>query len=94
MVAANHEFRKPGTSMIGLIFRVVISLLALAGILLFFAYAFIAALIVTPFIVLFAYLVGRRANVQWWTVRRSESRDRRPGRVIDHDPSDLPNREN
>ncbi|MSO73062.1 MAG: hypothetical protein EXQ84_05565 [Rhodospirillaceae bacterium] len=76
--------------MIGLIFRIVVAALVLAGLLIFFAYAFIAALIVTPFILLFFYLLGHRANVQWWTVRREEYRGHRSAPAIDHDPDDLP----
>ena len=76
--------------MIGLIFRLFFGVLVLAGLVILFAYAFIAALIITPFILLFLYLMGRRFNVQWAEVQR-EARAR-SGPVIDHDPNDLPPR--
>ena len=76
--------------MIGLIFRVALSLLVLAGLILFFAYAFVAALIVTPFLLVFLYLLGRRTNVRWWVVREGSLREHRDGPIIDHDPDALP----
>jgi hypothetical protein len=74
--------------MVGLIFRLFLGVLLLAGMVILFAYAFIAALIVTPFLLLFLYLMGRRMNKEWEVVQR-ETRAR-SGPVIDHDPNDLP----
>ncbi len=79
--------------MIGLVVRIFLAVMVLAALVILFAYAFIAAVIITPFVLLFLYLMGRRADVQWWAVRPAEHwPPKREPPVIDHDPNDLPPR--
>ena len=80
--------------MIGLFFRLLIGLLVLAGLAVLFFYAALTALFVAPFVLIFLYFMGRRVNAQWATVYREQGFQRRDnGPVIDHDPNDLPPRD-
>ena len=84
--------------MFAAILRLFILVMVAAGIIILFAYAFVAALIITPILFLLFYIFGRKNAGQWFVVRRgsyqtSENqgpRPQRPGPVIDHDPNDLP----
>jgi hypothetical protein len=79
--------------MIGVFFRLFFVVLVLAGLFILFAYAFVAALVLTPIVFLLLLLFGRKPAMEWWVVRR-EGRGPSPrpgaGPVIDHDPDDLP----
>jgi hypothetical protein len=85
--------------MIGAIFRLFIFVLVLAALGILFFYAFVAALILTPILLLLFFLFGRNKNVQWWVVRngqtgpRPQSSPRGQGPIIDHDPDALPPKE-
>ena len=80
--------------MFGAIFRVFFALFALAGLAILFVYAFVAALVVTPFLLLFLFFLNRHLNKKWRTVLQEQQRYRRAdgsmGPIIDHDPNDLP----
>ncbi len=79
--------------MIGIILRLFFAVMILAGVLFLFALSFVAALVVTPIVLLLIYFFGRGSGVQVWTVRTGSTRreDRAPqGPVINHDPNDLP----
>jgi len=81
--------------MIGAIFRLFIFVLVLAALGILFFYAFVAALVITPILLLLFFLFGRKANVQWWVVSPGEG-PRQPrqysgqGPIIEHDPDALP----
>ncbi len=77
--------------MISAIFRLFVFVIILAALGILFFYAFVAALIVTPILLLLFFLFGRKANVQWTVVRPGEA-PRPPGygTVIEHDPDALP----
>lgn len=75
--------------------RVAFALAVAAVVLVLFAYAFLAALIVVPILALLFFLFGRRyGNV--WVIGGAPRRGEPPGGqrhappVIDHDPNDLP----
>lgn len=79
--------------MLGLILRLFIAVMILAGVFFLFAFSFVAAIVITPIIFLLIYFFGRRSGIQVWSVRtRSGPGGHRPrqGPVIDHDPNDLP----
>ncbi|GEM_PF-2354924 len=80
--------------MLGLILRLFFAVMILTGVVVLFAFSFVAALIVTPIILLLIYLFGRRSGIQVWTVSQGGYTRRdgstRQGPVIDHDPNDLP----
>lgn len=81
--------------MFGAIFRVFFALFALAALVILFAYAFVAALIVTPFLAVFLFFMNRNLKKRWREALQEQQRYQRPdgsmGPVIDHDPNDLPN---
>ena len=80
--------------MFGLIFRILFTLFAFVGLAILFAYAFVAALIITPFLLLFFYFLNRHLNKQWQGILSEQQRHRGGnggmGPIIDHDPNDLP----
>ncbi len=80
--------------MFGAIFRVFFALFSLAALAVLFVYAFVAALVVTPFLLLFFFFLNRHLTSRWREVQQEQQRYRRPdgsmGPIIDHDPSDLP----
>ena len=79
--------------MIGAIFRLFIFVLVLAALGILFFYAFVAALVLTPILLLLFFLFGRKANLQWTVVRPGTQPGRQyPGQgpIIDHDPDTLP----
>jgi len=80
--------------MFGAIFRIFFAILALAGLAILFVYAFVAALFVTPFLLLFFFFLNRNMKKRWSEIQQEQSRYRRPdgtaGPIIDHDPNDLP----
>ena len=78
--------------MFGAFLRLFVVVLALAGLVILFAYAFIAALVLTPILFLLLYLFGRKTTLQGWVVRSETRRAPGSGPVIDHDPDDLPPR--
>ena len=77
--------------MLAAMVRLLIVIAALAGITILFAYALVAALIITPVLFLLFYFFGRKTTATWWVVRRGRQPYQRPGQgpVIDHDPNDL-----
>jgi hypothetical protein len=79
--------------MIGAIFRRFIFVLILAGLGILFFYAFIAALIIMPILLLLFFLFGRKVNLQWTVIRPGQTppHGQNPGQgpVIDHDPDAL-----
>ena len=80
--------------MLGAFLRLFIVIMALAGLAILFAYAFVAALIVTPILFLLFYFFGRKTTATWWVVRSGgvypPQQRPGPGPMIDHDPNDLP----
>ncbi len=80
--------------MLGFIFRLFFTLLAIAVLGLLFVYALVAAAIITPFLAIFLYFLNRKAKARWQELQREQARyrspDGQPGPVIDHDPNDLP----
>lgn len=79
--------------MLGLIIRIFVAAMILAGVFFLFAFSIVAAAIITPIVLLILYFVGRKNGIRVWTVRTGPgSSHRRPGQgpVIDHDPNDLP----
>lgn len=79
--------------MLAALFRLVTLFLVLAGLVLLFFYAFVAALFITPILFVLFYFFGRKIMVQWTVVRPNQPHGPGPGRqgpAIDHDPSDLP----
>lgn len=79
--------------MLAAFLRLFVVVLVLAGIVLLFAYAFVAALIVTPILFVLFWLFGRRSVIRWSVVRAEpypHEPPRPPGPVIEHDPNDLP----
>lgn len=89
--------------MIARILRLAIVVVVAVGVLVLFAYAFLAALILVPVLGLLFFLFGKKYGNVWVVgdpgFRPGSGRgDTRPpaGRrppVIDHDPNDLPPRE-
>ncbi len=77
--------------MLARFFRLFVLVMVFAGVAILFAYAFVAALILTPILLLLFFLFGRRARVNWLVVHPGQQ-PQRPGEgpVIDHDPNDLP----
>jgi hypothetical protein len=87
--------------MLAAILRLFILVMVVAGIVILFVYAFVAALIITPILFLLFYFFGRNTAREWYVVRRGQyrrpedmnpeqgQRPQRPGPVIDHDPNDL-----
>lgn len=77
--------------MLALLLRLFILVMVFTGLAILFFYAFVAALILTPILLLLFFLFGRRARVNWFVVRPSQQgQGRGEGPVIDHDPNDLP----
>lgn len=76
--------------MIAAFLRLFVVIIVVASLIVLFAYAFIAALIITPILFLLLYVFGRKPTVQWWVVRNGADAGARPGQVIEHDPKDLP----
>ena len=66
----------------------------LAGLAILFVYAFVAALVVTPFLLLFFFFLNRHLNSRWREILQEQQSYRRgdgtTGPIIDHDPNDLP----
>ncbi|MBX7199037.1 MAG: hypothetical protein K1X51_06630 [Rhodospirillaceae bacterium] len=82
--------------MIARILRVAFALAIAAVVLVLFAYAFLAALIVVPVLALLFFLFGKKYGNVWVVggapIRPGESPgdQRHTPPVIDHDPNDLP----
>jgi hypothetical protein len=83
--------------MLARILRLAIVVVVAAGVLVLFAYAFLAALILIPVLGLLFFLFGKKYGNVWVvgdpTFGRSHRRPPPAGRpppVIDHDPNDLP----
>ncbi len=70
--------------------RLFVLIMVVAALIILFAYAFVAALIITPILFLLIYVSGRKPTVEWWVVRSGADAGARPGQVIEHDPNDLP----
>ena len=78
--------------MLGAFLRLFIAIMALAGLVILFAYAFVAALIVTPILFLLFYFFGRKTTATWWVVRNGAyppQQSSGQGPLIEHDPNDL-----
>lgn len=80
--------------MFGAIFRVFVALFSLAVLAVLFVYAFVAALIITPFLLIFFFFLNRHLTKRWRAAVQEQQRYSRPdgtvGPIIDHDPNDLP----
>lgn len=80
--------------MLSVIFRLFFALLGLAILAVLFVYAFVAAVIATPFLLIFFYFLNRRLTKRWREALQEQQLYRRPdggmGPIIDHDPNDLP----
>jgi len=80
--------------MFGVIFRILFAVFALAALAVLFVYAFVAAIVVTPFLLLFFFFLNRHLNRRWREIQEEQRRyyraDGSPGPIIDHDPNDLP----
>jgi hypothetical protein len=79
------------------ILRLAFVLAVVAVVLVLFAYAFLAALILVPVLALLFFLFGKKYGNVWVVggpgFRRENTRSRdgkSPPPVIDHDPNDLP----
>ncbi len=83
--------------MIARIFRLAFVLAVVAVVLVLFAYAFLAALILVPVLALLFFLFGKKYGNVWVvgdpSFRRAQDphgQEARSPPVIDHDPNDLP----
>jgi hypothetical protein len=86
--------------MFGAVLRLVILLFVLGGLVVLFAYAFVTALIVAPIVLLLLFLFGRKPMAGLWVMTQNGRGPGRPsphapsqGPVIEHDPDDLPPRD-
>ena len=80
--------------MFGAIFRVFFVLFSMAVLAVLFVYAFVAALIVTPFLLIFFFFLNRHLTKRWREALQEQQlyrgADGSTGPIIDHDPNDLP----
>lgn len=83
--------------MFGAVLRLTVLFVVLGGLVVFFAYAFVATLIVAPIVFLLFFLFGRKPMTGLWVMTQNRRGPvppspypSSPGTVIEHDPNDLP----
>ena len=80
--------------MFGAYLRFALFIAGLIGAVILFAFAFTAAAIVVAITVLLLLIFGKKQQVRWEFVRRSDRVEaERSPLIIDHDPNDLPPRQ-